>query len=411
MERKAAMSEDRLDLSSDPEFIRDPYATLDRLREEEPVRRVRYHGVPAWLVTRFADAEMVYSDPRLSADKANASDEARAVPWVVASDMIGLGKTIVFADPPAHTRMRRLVSRAFTPRRVATLRPMVQGIADQLLDAIVPRGRADILHELSTPLAAQAIMVLLGAPLTDREEFTSYSHTFLSTDPADQARVPEAMAWMATYIAGLVAAKAETPADDLLSELIAVRDGGGDRLSEAELRSMALLLLMAGFETTASFIPNGLLALLQHPEQMKALREDPSLIPSAVEEMLRYDPTATASLLRYAAEDLTLGGADIRKSDAVVVSWAAANRDPRRFAEPDTFDVRRGDASHIAFAHGIHYCLGAPLARLESQIAFASLLARCWDIQLAIPFEELSYRVTPNIRSLKELPVTFTPAP
>jgi cytochrome P450 len=405
------MSEDRLDLSSDPEFIRDPYSTLARLREEEPVRQVRYHGVPAWLVTRFADAERVYSDPRLSADKANASDEVRAVPWVVASEMIGLGKTIVFADPPAHTRMRRLVSRAFTPRRVATLRPMVQGIADQLLDAIVPRGRADILHELSTPLAAQAIMVLLGAPLADREEFTSYSHIFLSTDPADQARVPEAMAWMAAYIAGLVAAKAETPADDLLSELIAVRDRGGDHLSEVELRSMALLLLMAGFETTASFIPNGLLALLRHPEQMKALREDPALIPSAVEEMLRYDPTATASLLRYATQDLTLGGVEIRKSDAVVVSWAAANRDPRRFGEPDTFDVRRGDANHIAFAHGIHYCLGAPLARLESQIAFASLLARCRDIQLAVPFEELSYRVTPNVRSLKELPVTFIPVP
>ncbi len=225
------MGEDRLDLSSDPEFISDPYATLARLREQEPVRRVRYHGVPAWLVTRFADAETVYSDPRLSADKANASDEVRAVPWVVASDMIGLGKTIVFADPPAHTRMRRLVSRAFTLRRVATLRPMVQGIADQLLDVIVPRGRADVLHEFSTPLAAQAIMVLLGAPLADREEFTGYSHLFLSTDPADQARVPEAMAWMASYIAGLVAAKAATPADDLLSELIAVRDQGGDRLS------------------------------------------------------------------------------------------------------------------------------------------------------------------------------------
>ncbi len=257
-------------------------------------------------MTRFADAETVYSDPRLSADKANASDEVRAVPWVVASDMIGLGKTIVFADPPAHTRMRRLVSRAFTLRRVATLRPMVQGIADQLLDVIVPRGRADVLHEFSTPLAAQAIMVLLGAPLADREEFTGYSHLFLSTDPADQARVPEAMAWMASYIAGLVAAKAATPADDLLSELIAVRDQGGDRLSEAELRSMALLLLMAGFETTASFIANGLLALLQHPEQMQALREDPSLVPSAVEEMLRYDPTATASLPRYASEELAL---------------------------------------------------------------------------------------------------------
>jgi cytochrome P450 len=370
---------------------------------------VRYHGVPAWFVTRFADAETVYSDPRFSADKVNATDEVRAVPWVVASDLIGLGRTIVFADPPAHTRLRRLVAKAFTPRRVETLRPMVQRISDGLLDAFVPRGRVDILHGYSTPLAALTIMTLLGSPVADREEFTGYADLFLSTDPADQARMPEAMAWMAGYIADLVAAKAAAPADDLLSELIAVRDEGGDRLSEAELRSMAFLLLMAGFETTASFIPNGLLALLRHPDQLAALRADPSLIPSAVEEMLRYDPTATASLLRYATEDLTLGGVQIHQNDAVVVSWAAANRDPRRFSRPDDFDTRRGDAKHIAFAHGIHYCLGAPLARLESQIAFTSLLARCDDIQLAVPFNDLAYRVTPNIRSLTELPVTFTP--
>ncbi len=173
---------------------------------------------------------------------------------------------------------------------------------------------------------------------------------------------------------------------------------------------MAFLLMMAGFETTASFIPNGLLALIRHPDQMQAVADDPALIPAAVEEMLRYDPTATASLPRYATEDLALGGADIHKSDAVIVSWAAANRDPRRFTRPDAFDVRRADAGHIAFAHGIHYCLGAPLARLESEIAFGSLLARCRDLTLGVPVGDLSYRVTPNVRSLKELPVTFTPA-
>ena len=402
------MSADRLDLSSDPAFIRDPYPTLGRLRDQEPVRRVLYHGVPAWFVTRFAEAETVYSDPRFSADKSHASDEVRAVPWVAASEAIGLGRTIVYADPPAHTRMRRLVSKAFTPRRVEKLRPLVQAIADRLLDGIVPRGRAEILDEFSTPLAAQTIMILLGAPLDDRAEFTDYSHLFLSTDPADRARVPEAMGWMARYIAGLVATKAAAPADDLLSELIAVRDEGGDRLSDVELRSMALLLMMAGFETTASFIPNGLLALIRHPDQLRALYEDLSLIPSAVEEMLRYDPTATASLPRYATEDLTLGGVEIHKNDAVVVSWAAANRDPGRFPDPDTFDISRGDANHLAFAYGIHFCLGAPLARLESQIAFASLLARCADIRLEVAPGELSYRVTPNVRSLNTLPVRFT---
>ena len=403
------MTEDLLDLSSDAGFISDPYPTLAGLREQEPVRRVLYHGVPAWFVTRFADAETVYSDPRFSAEKVNATAEVRAVAWVSVSDLIGLGRTIVFLDPPAHTRLRRLAAKAFTPRRVETLRPVVQSISDSLLDSIVPRGRVDVLHEYATPLAALTIMTLLGSPVADREEFTGYAHLFLSTDPADQARLPEAMAWMADYFAGLVAAKEAAPADDLLSELIAVRDQDGDRLSEAELRSMAFLLLMAGFETTASFIPNGLLALIQHPDQLAALRADPSLIPAAVEEMLRYDPTATASLLRYATEDLVLGGVEIHKSDAVVVSWAAANRDPRRFSRPDEFDIRRADAKHIAFAKGIHYCLGAPLARLESQIAFTSLLARCDDIRIAVPRTELAYRITPNIRGLTGFPVTFTP--
>ena len=402
------MSDDVLDLPTDAEFVADPYPQLNRIREDEPVRRVRYHGVPAWLVTRYADAQMVYSDPRFSADLANASDEALAVPWVTASRAVGLGQMLVNADPPAHTRMRRLVSKAFTPRRVDGLRPMVQGIADALLDAIVPNGRADILHEYSTPLAAQTIMLLLGAPLEDRQDFTSYTRLIISTDPADQPRIPEAFGWLMQYMATLVATKRARPGDDLVSELIAVRDEDEDRLSEVELRSTAALLLGAGFETTASLIPNGLLALIRHPKQMQALRDDPSLIPGAVEEMLRHDPTATASIPRYATEDLHIGGVDIHKSDAVVVSWAAANRDPRRFAEPDTFEVRRGDANHIAFAYGIRYCLGAPLARLESQIAFASLLERCVDIRLAVPAERLSYRVTPNVRCLKSLPVMFT---
>jgi len=287
----------------------------------------------------------------------------------------------------------------------------VQGIADELLGQIVPRGRADVLHEFATPLAARTIMVLFGAPTGDAEEFTGYLRLYLSTDPADQARVPEAMAWVGKYLADLVTAKEAAPADDLLSELITVRAQGGDRLSDAELRSMAMLLLMAGFETTASFIPNGLLALLEHPDQMQILQDDPALIPAAVEEMLRDDPTATASLPRFATENLSIGGADIRKGDAGIVSWAAANRDPRRFPHPQTFDVRHGDASHIAFAHGIHCCLGAPLARLESQIAFTTLLARCRDIRLAVPPADFSYRVTPNVRSLTGLPITFTPAP
>jgi cytochrome P450 len=353
----------------------------------------------------------VYSDPRFSADKANATDEVRAVPWLSGAERIGLGRSLLYVDPPVHTRRRRLVSKAFTLRRVESLRSMVQSIADRLLDEIVPSGTMEVKREFSTPLASEVIMVLFGAPLGERVEFNTYTHLFISTDPADQARQPEAMAWMASYIAELVAAKAAVPGDDLLSELIAVRDEDDDKLDDVELRSLAMLLLMAGFETTASFIPSGLLALIRHPEQLRALYEDPSLIPSAVEEMLRYDPTASASTPRYATEDLTLGGVEIRKREAVIASWAAANRDPRRFTDPDTFDIHRGDSNHLTFARGAHFCLGAPLARLESQIAFSSLLARCRDIELAVPVEELSHRITPIIQSLRALPITFTPGP
>jgi len=230
-----------------------------------------------------------------------------------------------------------------------------------------------------------------------------YSHLFLSTDPADQAKLPEALDFMHRYIADLVAAKAAAPADDLLSELITARDEG-DRLDDAELHSMALLLLMSGFETTASFIPNALLALLDHPDRLAALRADPDLVPTAVEELLRYASTS-ASLARYATEDVTLGGVTIRRGEAVVVSWAAANRDPRRFPDPDTLDLHRTDNRHIAFAHGIHHCLGAPLARLESQIAIGSLLARCPTIRLAVPRTDLAYRITPNVRAVTSFPV------
>ena len=403
--------DDRLDLASlGPAFVADPYPVLAGLQAEQPVRRVVYHGVPAWLVTRFADAQAVYSEPLLSASSAHAPAEVRAVPWIAASDLIGLGRSMVFLDPPAHTRVRRLVSRAFTPRRVEDLRPLTREVADRLLDDALDRGHADILRDFAVPLANQVIMNLIGVPPTDSRPFQDNSYIFLSTDPADQARLPEALAWVQAYIVGLVADKRAQPGEDLLSELIAIRDEG-ERLDGTELGSMVLLLLMAGFETTASLIANGVLALLTHPDQLAALRANPGLVPGAVEEMLRYEGAALASLPRYATADLTLGGVTVRRGEVVIVSWPAANRDPRRFADPDTFDIRRADSAHIGFAHGIHYCLGAPLARMEAQVAFAALLDRCPVIRLAVPVRDLAWRVTPNVRGLRTLPVAFDDGP
>ncbi len=359
-------TQQRLDLASlGPAFVADPFPLLARLREEEPVRRVVYHGLPAWLVTRFADVQAAYSEPRLSADPANASEEARAVPWTAAAASIGLGRAMVYLDPPEHSRVRRLVSRAFTPRRVDGMRAFIRQTADDLLDGVreIARehGQVDLLREYSVPLANRVIMGLIGVPVEDSGPFQDYSSLFLSTDPADQARFPEALAWIRAYIDRLVTDKRAAPGDDLLSELIAMHEAG-DRLSGTELGSMTLLLLMAGFETTATLIANAVLALLMHPDQLALL---------------------------------------------LIVSWPAANRDPRRFADPDTFDIRRGEVGHIGFAHGIHFCLGASLARMEAQIGLAALLDRFPSVRLAVRREDLVWRITPNIRGLKALPLFF----
>jgi cytochrome P450 len=402
----AATPEDRLDLATlGPDFLADPYPFLAAFRVGQPVRRVVYHGVPAWLVTRFADAQAVYSEPRLGADVILAPPQVRAVPWITASDMIGLGRSMVRVDPPAHTRLRRLVSRAFTPRRVEDLRPFTRQATAGLLRQAVQRGRADIISDFAVPLTSQVIMKLLGVPPTDIPAFQDHTAVFLSTDPADQARFPQALAWVRGYIDTMVAAKRTDPGDDLLSALIAAQDGG-ERLAGAELGSMMLLLLMAGFETTASLIGNGTLLLITHPDQRAVLQAEPGLIPGAIEEMLRFEGAALASLPRYASQDLTIGGVRIRRGEVVIVSWPAANRDPARFPDPDRFDVRRGDAGHLGFAYGPRYCLGAPLARMEAATAFEALL-RCPRLGLAVPRQELRWRITPNIRGLKALPVTF----
>jgi cytochrome P450 len=382
----------------------DPWAPV---RKPGPVRRVVHHELPAWLVTRFNDVEAALRDPRLSSDQNNASAQAMAVPWLNVPQLLGLADMMIFRDPPTHTRLRRLVSTAFTPRRLESMRPRVHEITTDLLNAIRPRGRADILYDFSYPLAIKVIMELIGIQLEDIDEFQRQAALLLSTDPADQGAIPSAMAWMRDYILALVQKKQSYPGNDLLSDLIRTRDEG-NRLSHPELGSMTLMLLMAGHETTANLIGNGVLTLLNNPDQLAALRADPILIPAAIEEMLRYDGTAAVLLPRHATDDLTIGEVPISKGDTVLISLAAAGRDPQRYTAPDTFDIHRTDTGHLGFGHGIHYCLGAPLARMEAQIAFPALLSHLDNLALAAPPAELSWRIVPNLRSLTHLPVTFT---
>jgi cytochrome P450 len=392
----------------DPAVLADPHPALAALRESGRVCRVDMRmGLPVWMVTRYDDVLAALSDPRLSNDPHHAS----ALTEVMRGEF--LSRSMIGADPPEHTRLRRLVSKAFTARRVEGLRPRVQEITDALLDGISPRGNADLVAEFGLPLPVTVIGELLGVPEADRDRFRRWTDEMLDRpfDPgSDMALVTAARERMHGYLADLVAAKRAHPADDLLTDLVEATDEG-ERLDAQELLAMTFLLLIAGYVTTVSLIGNGTLALLRHPDQLDRLRADPSLVPQAVEELLRFDGPVNPGLTRYALDDLEIGGVRIPRGDMVLLAIAAADRDPDRFPAPDRLDIGFADPGHLAFGHGVHYCLGAPLARLEGQVAFAALLTRLPDLALATEEDRLRWTGGGVLRGLRELPVTFTPTP
>jgi cytochrome P450 len=392
----------------DPAVLADPHPVLAELRESGPVHRLDGStGVPVWMVTRYDDVLAALSDPRLSNDPHHAS----ALTEVLRGDF--LSRSMIGTDPPQHTRLRRLVSKAFTARRVEGLRPRVQEITDALLDRITPRGSADLVADFGLPLPITVIGELLGVPEIDRDRFREWTDEMLDRpfDPgSDLALVTAARERMHGYLADLVAAKRARPADDLLTDLVEATDEG-ERLDTQELLAMTFLLLIAGYVTTVSLIGNGTLALLRHPEQLDRLRADLSLVPQAVEELLRFDGPVNPGLTRFALEDLEIGGVRIPHGDMVMLAIAAADRDPRRYPDPDRLDVGAVDPGHLAFGHGMHYCLGAPLARLEGQIAFTAMLTRLPGLALAAREDELRWTGGGVLRSLRELPVTFDPTP
>jgi cytochrome P450 len=392
----------------DPAVLADPHPLLAELRESGPVHRIDGStGVPVWMVTRYDDVLAALSDPRLSNDPHHAS----ALTEVLRGDF--LSRSMIGTDPPEHTRLRRLVSKAFTARRVEGLRPRVQEITDALLDRITPRGSADLVADFGLPLPITVIGELLGVPETDRDRFREWTDEMLDRpfDPgSDLALVTAARERMHGYLADLVAAKRARPADDLLTDLVEATDEG-ERLDTQELLAMTFLLLIAGYVTTVSLIGNGTLALLRHPEQLDRLRADLSLVPQAVEELLRFDGPVNPGLTRFALEDLEIGGVRIPRGEMVLLAIAAADRDPRRYPDPDRLDVGAVDPGHLAFGHGMHYCLGAPLARLEGQIAFTAMLTRLPGLALAAREDELRWTGGGVLRSLRELPVTFDPTP
>ncbi|KUJ66729.1 cytochrome [Streptomyces albus subsp. albus] len=410
------------------EFASNPYPAYAWLREHAPVHRTALpSGVEAWLVTRYADARQALADPRLSKNPLHHSDDAhgRGKVGIPGERSANLMTHLLNIDPPDHTRLRRLVSKAFTPRRVAEFAPRVQQLTDRLIDGFAGRGTADLIHEFAFPLPIYAICDMLGVPAEDQDDFRDWAGMMIRHDLPGGKRTPRggvarAVKRMRGYLAELIHRKREElgaseQQDDLISGLIRASDHG-EHLTENEAAAMAFILLFAGFETTVNLIGNGTYALLRNPEQRALLQDaadrgDQALLAGAVEELLRYDGPVEIATWRFATEPITLGGQRIATGDPVLVVLAAADRDPERFDRPDVLDLTRGDNQHLGYGHGIHYCLGAPLARLEGQTALATLLRRLPDLRLAADPDDLRWRGGLIMRGLRTLPVEFTASP
>jgi cytochrome P450 len=388
------------------EYFSDPYSVHARLRAQHPVAQVIMPGgTPAWLVTGYAEGRAALTDPRLL----KLPKDWRPDPD---SLFAALDLHMLNSDPPDHERLRTLVNKAFTARRVEQLRPRITAITAALLDDMSTQQEVDLLAAFAFPLPVTVICELLGVPVADRDQFRAWSATIVSETVSPEVFQAHATA-MIGYFRNLLAARRAEPADDLLSALISARDdaarGETGRLSENELLSMAWLLLVAGHETTVNLIGSGVLALLLHPGELARLRAEPALLAGAVEELLRYVSPVNNATFRFAVEPVNLGGVCIGPGEVVLVSLSGANRDPSRYPDSERLDVGRDSAGHLAFGHGIHYCLGAPLARLEAQIAFGALLERFGSMTLAVPPQALRWRPSTLIHGLESLPVRLRP--
>lgn len=392
-----------------PTFKVNPYPAFAELRAYDPVHLLSsVEGQNTWLVTRYADVDLVLRDERFIKDRDKMLGQGECPYHRPASseDLFALGMSKF--DPPDHTRLRLLVNPFFAPRQVELWRPRIQEVADALIDAVEEKGSMDLIEEFAFPLPLTIILEMLGVPARDSLMLHEWTRDIVDAldDPVAFQQVGKQLNDYHAYLVDLVARKHKEPANDLLSRWLQVNDEG-DRLSDREMVVMGFLLIMAGYQTTGTLISNGMLALLTHPIQMELLKSTPELSKQAVEEFARYQSPLMLGTFSWAREDIELGGKMIRRGDLVLVSLAAANRDSAAFHDPDTLDITRQENAHLAFSRGAHYCLGAPLARLEGQIAFTTLLRRLPNMRLQVSPDALAWRPGAMIQGLHHLPVYF----
>lgn len=390
----------------DPEVLANPYPLYHRLRSEDPVHWDYF--LHAWVVTRYADVITVFQ--RFSADRTPTPEKLKTLGLSALTPLAEvMVRQMLFLDPPAHGRVRGLASKAFTPRRVEVLRSHIQDITDSLLDAIQDKGHMDVIADLAYPLPAIVTAELLGVPTSDWKQLTAWSADFAQVlgnfqhNPDRSLQVIRSLEEMSAYFRAAIREQRVHPREGLINALLTA-EIDGDHLTEEEVVANTIVTMVGGQETTTNLIGNGILTLLRHPDQLERLKADLSLIPSAVEELLRYE-SPSQHTARLAPDDVVLGGKTIRKRQAVIAVMGAANRDPERFPDPDRLDLGRQDNRHVAFAWASHFCFGAPLARIEGQAAFETVLRRMPNLGL-VP-GPVQWRENLGLRGLKALHVTF----
>ena len=396
------MTSTEIDLNS-PAHAIDPYPVYRQLRETEPAYQTSFTGPGGgmWLITRYADVAALFKEAHYS------NDMSRIIPK---DQLLPLSNALIFRDPPDHTRLRSLVNQAFTAKRVRDLEPRIAAIADELLERVRPQGTMDFVADFATVLPSTVIADLLGVPNEDRAQFQAWSDAIASgsdnhraTPEELQAQREGGMAFI-NYFQRLLDERRRHPQDDFLTGLLNARDVH-DRLSEDELLDTCSLILLAGYETTVRLLGNGLFTLLRHPDQLELLRQRPTLLPHAIEEMLRYESPVQQAIMRVTTEPVEIGGRRIEAGQMLSAVIGAANRDPAQFPNPDRFDITREPNRHLAFGFGIHFCLGAPLARAEARVGFARLFEQMPALRLVKP--EADWSPNTRVRGLQSLPVTF----